>query len=152
MSKRKKNIEEFFSTYEAHFNKALSDENVTTEEMAQYFEDCFIESRPEGAVCGNNDDQFVKKIRSAFEFYKGIGSNSMTIVSKDITLLDDLHALAKIYWRYSYVKDEREGTIDFTNYYFVSTRDQVKIFGYIVGDEQKALADKGLLAEAEAGR
>ena len=152
MSKRKKNIEEFFSTYEAHFNKALSNERITTEEMTQFFEDCFIESRPEGVVCGKNDDQFVKKIQAAFEFYKGIGSKSMTIVSKDITLIDDLHALAKIYWRYAYVKDEREGTIDFTNYYFVSTREQVKIFGYIVGDEQKALADKGLLVEAEAGR
>ena len=152
MSKRKKNIEEFFSTYEAHFNKALLDENVTTEEMAQFFEDCFIESRPDRVVCGKNDDQFVQKIQAAFEFYKGIGSKSMTIISKDITLLDDVHALAKIYWRYSYSKDEREGTIDFTNYYFVSTRDQVKIFGFIVGDEQKALADKGLLVEAEAGQ
>jgi hypothetical protein len=33
----------------------------------------------------------------------------------------------------------------------VTTRDQVKIFGYIAGDEQKALADKGLMAETEAG-
>jgi hypothetical protein len=152
MSKRKKNIEEFFSTYEAHFNRALSNEQVTSEEITQFFEDCFIESRPEGVFCGKNDDKFVQKIQSAFEFYKGIGSNSMTIVSKDITLIDDVHALAKIYWRYTYVKDEREGTIDFTNYYFVSTRDQVKIFGYIVGEEQKALADKGLLVETEVGR
>jgi hypothetical protein len=152
MSKRKKNIEEFFSAYEAHFNKALSNEHVTSEEMAQFFEDCFIESSPQGVICGKNDNQFIEKIQSGFEFYKGIGSKSMTIVSKDVTLLDDLHALAKIYWRYSYMKEEREGTIDFTNYYFVTTRDQVKIFGYIAGDEQKALADKGLVVQAEANQ
>ena len=152
MSKRKKNIEEFFSAYEAHYNKALLDDHVTSEEMSQFFEDCFIESRPEGVVCGQNDDKFIQKIQSAFDFYKEIGFSAMTIVSKDITLLDDRHALAKIYWLYSYIKDEREGTIDFTNYYFISTRDQVKIFGYIVGDEQKALAEKGLLVGAEAGQ
>ncbi|HMG93450.1 MAG TPA: hypothetical protein VK589_25505 [Chryseolinea sp.] len=151
MSKRKKNIEEFFSAYEALFNKSLSNEHVTNEEMSQFFEECFVESSPAGVICGKNDDQFLEKIQSGFDFYKSIGSKSMTIVSKDITLLDDLHALAKIYWQYSYVKDEREGTIDFTNYYFVTTRDQVKIFSYIAGDEQKALADKGLLAETEAG-
>jgi hypothetical protein len=119
--------------------------------MSQFFEQCFVESSPAGVTCGKNDEQFIEKVRSGFDFYKSIGSKSMTIVSKDITLLDDLHAMAKIYWRYSYVKDEREGTIDFTNYYFVTTRDQVKIFGYIAGDEQKALADKGLMAETEAG-
>ena len=151
MSKRKKNIEEFFSAYEAHFNNALSSEQVTTEELSQFFEDCFVESSPAGVICGRNDNQFKEKVQSGFEFYKSIGSKSMTIVSKDVTLLDDLHALAKIYWRYSYVKDEREGTIDFTNYYFVTTRDQVKIFGYIAGDEQKTLADKGLMAETEGG-
>jgi hypothetical protein len=151
MSKRKKNIEEFFSAYEAQFNNSLSGDRVTTEEMSQFFEQCFVESSPAGVTCGKNDEQFIEKVRSGFDFYKSIGSKSMTIVSKDITLLDDLHAMAKIYWRYSYVKDEREGTIDFTNYYFVTTRDQVKIFGYIAGDEQKALADKGLMAETEAG-
>ncbi len=145
MSKKKKNIEEFFSTYEAHFNNGLANKPVTSEEMSQFFEECFIESSPAGVICGKNDDQFLDKVQSGFDFYKSIGSKSMTIVSKDITLLDDLHALAKIYWRYSYVKDDREGTIDFTNYYFVTIRDQVKIFGYIAGDEQKALADKGLL-------
>ena len=150
MSKRKKNIEEFFSAYEAHFNKALTNDQTIADEVGQFFEDCFIESRPEGVVCEKNDDQFIQKIKSAFECDKGIGSKSMTIIAKDITLIDDVHALAKIYWRYSYSKDEREGTIDFTNFYFLSTRDQVKIFGYIVGDEQKALAEKGLLAEAEA--
>lgn len=152
MSKRRKNIEEFFSLYEEHFSKALESEHISTEDIAQFYESCFIEARPEGVNCGRNNDDFIKKIKSAFEFYKGIGSRSMTIVSKDIMLLDDFHAMAKIYWRYSYAKDERFGTIDFTNYYFVTTRDQVKILGYIVGDEQKVLAEKGLLVEAEAGQ
>ena len=60
-------------------------------------------------------------------------------------------AKRRIMWKWkAFKKDEREGTIDFTNYYFVTTRDQVKIFGYIAGDEQKALADSGLMAETEA--
>lgn len=152
MSKRKKNIEEFFSAYEAQFNNALSDARVTSEQMGQFFEDCFVESTPQGVVSGKNDDQFVEKVQAGFEFYKSIGAKSMTIVSKDISLLDDLHALVKVYWRYTYTKDERESAIDFTNFYFVTTRDQVKIFGYIAGDEQKALAEKGLSAQMETSQ
>lgn len=152
MSKRKKNIEEFFSAYEEQFNKSLESGHVATEDISQFFEECFIESRPQGVFCSKNDDKFAEKIQSAFEFYSGIGSKSMTIVSKEVTLIDEGHALVKVYWRYTYSKDERFGTIDFTNYYFVTTRDQVKIFGYIVGEEDKALAEKGLLEQAEAGQ
>jgi hypothetical protein len=45
MSKRKKNIEEFFSAYESLFNKSLTSESVSAEDVGQFFEDCFIESK-----------------------------------------------------------------------------------------------------------
>jgi hypothetical protein len=151
MSKRKKNIEEFFNDYESHFNKGILNQQLNVkDEIARSFENCFIESSPAGVICGKNDDQFVEKIKSGFAFYKSIGSKGMNIVSKDIALLDDLHALVKVYWRYSYIKDDKEGAIDFTNYYLVTTNDQVKIFAYIAGDEQKALSEKGLAPQAEA--
>jgi len=150
MSKRKKHIEEFFTAYESHFNNAiLNEQSNIKEEISGSFEDCFIESSPAGVICGKNDGQFIEKIKAGFAFYRSIGSKGMEIVSKDIALLDDLHALVKVYWRYSYVKDGKEGSIDFTNYYLVTTNDQVKIFAYIAGDEQKALSEKGLVPQTE---
>jgi hypothetical protein len=73
-------------------------------------------------------------------------------MSKDVTLIDDLHYSVKVYWRYTFEKDGREGTIDFHNTYFLTTIEgEPKIFAYIVGDEQKALKEHGLiLQEAEA--
>jgi hypothetical protein len=150
MSKRKKQVEEFFANYESLFNNSLSNSDFKGEGIAQSFEDFFIESSPQGVTCLKNDSRFLDNIRSAFDFYRNIGSKGMSIVSKEITVLDDLHAMAKIYWRYSYTKGDKEGTIDFTNFYFVTMRDQVKIFSFIAGDEQKALAEKGLMPEGAA--
>ena len=147
MENRRKKIEEFFSLYEKNFNDSLSDyTNNINEIMASSFADCFIESSPAGVNCGKNDEQFAYVIRQGIGFYRSIGSESMHITDKEITLLDDLHAMCKISWKYVYRKDGKEGTIDFVVFYFVRTSDEViKIFAYIAGDEQKALKEKGLI-------
>lgn len=151
MSKKKKNVEDFFNDYELHFNNAMSGKQSDLEDqIRKSFADCFIESSPLGVNCGKNDDEFRKKIRQGFDFYKKIGSTGMNILSKDITVLDDLHAMAKIYWRYSYSKDNKLGTIDFHIIYFLTMlNNEIKIFSYIAGDEQKALKEKGLIPEEE---
>ena len=150
MSKRKKQVEEFFANYESLFNNSLSGDDFKGEGIVQSFEDCFIESNPQGVTCLKNDSRFLDNIRSAFDFYRNIGSTGMSIISKEITLLDDLHAMAKIYWRYSYIKGDKEGTIDFTKFYFFTMRYQVKKFSFIAGDEQKSLAEKGLIPQGVA--
>jgi hypothetical protein len=151
MSKRKKQLEEFFATYETHFNSALAGEANVEEHITASFAKCFVESSPVGVICGSNNDEFVKQIRSGFDFYKSIGSKSMNMISKDITLLDDVHAIVKVYWRYTYERDGQEGTIDFNTFYIVNTNEtEPKIFAYITGDEQKALREKGLIGDREA--
>jgi hypothetical protein len=148
MSKRKKNIEEFFTTYEEHFNNAISSEHAGEEEIGKYFADCFIESSPLGVQCGRNDKQFLERTRQGYAFYREIGSKGMHIVSREITLLDDFHAMVKVYWRYTYQKDEREGFIDFNVFYIVSAVNQeIKIIAYITGNEQQALKEAGLVQE-----
>ena len=152
MSKRRKNIEEFFNAYESHFNDAISNESIDMEEVVSAFANCFVESSPAGVFCGQNDAGFLDKIKQGFEFYKRIGTRGMNIISKEITLLDDFHSLAKIYWRYSYVKDNAPGTIDFNVFYLVNTiyDNEIKIFAYIAGDEKKALKERGLISQEEA--
>jgi hypothetical protein len=149
MSRRKRNLEEFFSKYEANFNAAIhGDERMVAQAVQRFFADCFVESSPAGVVCGQNNNDFIARVRQRFEFYKEIGSKGMSITSKDITLLDDLHASVKVYWRYSYEKNGIEGSIDFHNVYLLTLVDgEPKIFAYIAGDEQKALKLHGLIHE-----
>lgn len=151
MSKRKKNLEEFFSKYESNFNSSLNGDGSGVAEAVQpFFAKCFVEASPAGVICGQNDNSFVEKIKQGFQFYRGIGSKSMNITSKDITLIDDLHASVKIYWRYTFEKEGTEGSIDFHNIYFLTTVDgEPKIFAYIAGDEQKALKEHGLITEEQ---
>ena len=153
MSKRKKNIEEFFSNYEQNFNSALGGAEIE-EHIKQSFASCFVESSPTGVVCGQNDKKFVENIKKGLEMYRTIGTTGMSITSKDISIIDDLHASAKIYWRYAYEKDGTPGFIDFHVVYLLNFVDGTpKIFGYISGDEQRALKEHGLIEEtAEMNR
>lgn len=151
MSKKKKQVEEFFNEYELHFNEGLANDPNANEKIATSFASCFVESSPAGVICGKNDAQFTEKTGQGLSFYKNIGTQGMNIISKDITLLDDYHALAKIYWRYTYQKDNTPGTIDFNTFYLVNIFDgEVKIFAYMTGDELKVLKEKGLLMEEKA--
>jgi len=151
MSKKKKAVEEFFSMYENQFNSGLATDGANIgDEIGRSFADCFVESTPAGVRCANRDT-FANKVRDGFNFYKGIGSKSMTIVSKDISLLDDLHAMAKVYWKYDYEKEGKSGSIDFHVIYFLTfaSDNLPKIFAYVAGDEQKVLREKGLIPENE---
>ena len=140
-------IDEFFDSYEKHFNDSLegNTENIH-EVMARSFADCFISSGPEGVNCGKNDDQLVGVIRKGMDFYRSIGSISMHIRHKEITLLDPLHAMCKIAWQYAYHKGDLKGKIDFDLFYFLRIENNdVRIFAYIAGDEHKALKEHGLV-------
>jgi hypothetical protein len=151
MSKRKKNIEEFFSKYESNFNSALNGDGSGVAEAVQpFFSNCFIESGPNGVICGQNNNEFVEKIKQVHQFYRGIGSKGMSIMSKDVTLIDDLHASVNVYWRYTYEKEGTEGAIDFHAIYFLTTTEgDLKIFAFIVGDEWKALKEHGLVTQEQ---
>ncbi|MEO8471998.1 MAG: hypothetical protein ABI477_07385 [Chryseolinea sp.] len=148
MSKRKKQIEEFFTSYESNFNKAISGEEGVNEAITSSFAECFIESSDAGILCGKNGAPFVDKIKQGFEFYKSIGASGMNIVSKDISFIDDLHGMVKVHWRYQYNKDGQQGAVDFNTFYLVNTMSAPKIFAYMAGDEQKVLKEKGLVPES----
>lgn len=147
MSKRKKLIEEFFSTYEKHFNETLAGkETQINQVMTEAFTECFVESNPGGVICNKNDQTFSEKTKQGFAFYRSIGTTGMNIISKEITLLDDGHALVNVYWRYHYEKDDQTGSIDFHVVYLVRTnQNEVRIFTYIKGDEMKVLKENGLI-------
>jgi len=139
-------IKAFFTAYESRTNASLAG-HIDVEGTMQSFANCFVEASPKGIICGKNDEQFRASIPKGIEFYRSIGTTEMKILAMDITVLDDLHAMAEVYWEAVYnTKDGKEDVIEFTVIYFVQgLNDQLKIFAYITGDEQKVLRERGLI-------
>lgn len=147
MEERSQTIQTFFEAYERHFNDSLNEQIADIEEiMSASFSECFEESSPLGVNCGRNVDSFLKNILKGIEFYKSIGSKSMHITDTQIESLDNYHDMVKVQWHYAYQKNHNAGTVDFQVIYFLRTvEEEMKIFAYIAGDEQKALQERGLM-------
>ena len=147
MSIQQHELDNFFNHYESRFNDVLSGNEPDVDETVNSFAEHFIEASPLGINAGENDEKFREMITQGWTFYKNVGILSMDILSKQITILDDFHALVKIHWNSSFVrKDKTNGDISFDVFYLLQKRDEaIKIFAYITGDEQQALKDEGLI-------
>lgn len=147
MNSKEQQIDDFLNHYRNVFNKALEGDSADIEQTAELFAPCFIAANPSGVNCGQNNDTFRDAMRNGYAFYKKIGITSMDILSKNITLLDNLHAMIKVRWKSNILKrDGIKSSIEFENIYFTQTRDtQHKVFAYITGDEQAALKEAGLI-------
>lgn len=147
MENRKQVLSDFFSGYEQRFNEFLKGETLEVESTVRSFSACFIEASPLGVVCAPNDLEFRSMISKGYEFYRSAGITAMNILSKDITLLDDLHAMVKVHWNSRFTRrDGVQGAIEFDVIYLLQTNDNLpKIFAYITGDEQTALKENGLI-------
>ena len=140
-------IENFFNRYEARFNEALADGVVDIDETVNSFTSDFLEASPAGVIVGKNDRKFRKAVSQNYAFYKKIGIRSMDILSTQTTILDEIHALVKVHWNSSFVRQDRtKGDIAFDVFYLIQKKDDdIRIFAYITRDEQQALKDEGLI-------
>ena len=140
-------IENFFNRYQARFNEALADGVVDIDETVNSFTSDFLEASPAGVIVGKNDRKFRKAVSQNYAFYKKIGIRSMDILSTQTTILDEIHALVKVHWNSSFVRQDRtKGDIAFDVFYLIQKKDDdIRIFAYITGDEQQALKDEGLI-------
>lgn len=140
-------IAAFFDDYARRFNQALNGDMPDVDKTVAAFASCFVEASPVAVICNKNDERFKDAIPKGYDFYRSIGTQSMKICSRVITVLDSMHAMVKIHWQALYVKQagNRE-EIGFDIHYFVQVKDgAVKIFAYITGDEQQLLKDRGLV-------
>lgn len=113
--------------------------------LAACFANSFVASSPAG-VMGGNAEGLADVIADSLRTYARIGATAFQIERIGVEPLDDLHALARVGWRFDYSKDGREGQIRFTNLYFVTTASgEPKIFCWITPDEQAALREHGLV-------
>ena len=66
---------------------------------------------------------------------------------KEITILDECHAMTKLRWKSNFVKpDKSKIGIEFENIYFTQTKENShKVFAWITGNEQTVLKEYGLI-------
>lgn len=138
-------IEQFFEDYQTRFAEGLAGE-PDVEAIASFFANFFVEASPVGVSGGKNDESFKQAIPTGYDFYRSIGTTEMKINQLSIRDLDDYHYEAEAYWEALYDKDREIQSIEFTViYYLQHLNDQLKIFAYITGDEQKVLKEHGLI-------
>lgn len=80
-------------------------------------------------------------------FIEAAETQSMKTLSKEIAQLTEYYSMVKIHWQAHYVKkDNSHLSPEFDVFYFVQIMDaKVKIFAYVVEDEQKTLKERGLI-------
>lgn len=146
MDDRTSAIERFFVGYAEDFARALAG-HTNVESTAAHFAECFVEAGPEGVRCGQNDEAFRQMIPRGYELYRNIGMETMSIQSLETTHLDGLHSVTRVRWTSTYRREDGASeSIDFQVIYLMQTRsDGPRIFAYIVGDEQAAMREKGLI-------
>lgn len=148
MNDIKRTLNEFFDAYESRMNKAIGQNPVIDiDATVDAFADYFVESSPVGVSGGKNDNEFRKLVPQGFEFYRTVGTQSMTTRSRTLSQIDELHWMVHQAWRAIYLKrDKTQDVIDFDVFYFVTVAGETpKIFAFITGDEQRVMREHGLI-------
>lgn len=151
MHNRIKKIEDFFSVYEASLNRALSEENdLSLDTIQKLSSGCFIESNPHKVSCGKCED-LLKKTQENITRYKNNGIKKARIHSKEITSLDDYHVMVKVLWHFSADQEFNRGELIVqTVFYMLRTiQKDIKIFGYISANEQRAMQEHEVMTAEE---
>lgn len=139
-------IEDFFNQYASTMNSALFGDTPDLSAVTRSFSDFVVGANPQGVMGGRNDETFRNSITDGIEFYRRIGIISMNIMSKEVTVLDDFHAMVKIYWKSFYGNESHSGEISFEVVYLIQVLDRSpKIFAFVTGDEQAALKSHNLI-------
>lgn len=142
-------IDIFFDEYQQRFNDFIHKKDSNTAKTAEAFTENFIAASPSGIFCGKKGPEFNTMIEQGYNFYRSIGMTSMEIISKDIELLDDIHAITKVRWKSEYIKQNGEIiVIVFDVIYLLQViRGICRIFCYITGDERETLKEFGIVEE-----
>ena len=70
----------------------------------------------------------------------------MRVKGVEMHAIDETHCVAHVSWSSEFEKDGRKIDIPFTNTYLLEeTGGDLKVFGWITGDEVKLLKENGLM-------
>jgi hypothetical protein len=139
-------IKEFFSRYQRFFTEGLAG-NLDTETLSELYTSEFIAVSPAGVMTGKNDDTFKQNMINGYAHYRNIGTKGMMVQNIRLSPIDNQHSVAHVAWTAVYAKDSQQDIIiDFEVHYLIQELDgQIKIFGWVSGDEQALLRERGVV-------
>jgi hypothetical protein len=139
-------VKALFARYESSFNRALAGE-ADMDEVASLYASGFIAASPLGVMTGQNDDQLKATMAQGYAHYREIGTKAMRIGDIRISPIDERHCVAHVAWTANYAKaGQADIVIDFEVHYLVQEREGVaKVFGWVSGDEQALLKERGVI-------
>jgi hypothetical protein len=139
-------VRKFFERYESVFNRSLGGDSDMDEVAALYASE-FIAASPAGVMTGKNDDQLKQVMAQGYARYREIGTKEMCMREVRVSPIDELHCVAHVAWRATYARQHQpDVAIDFDVHYLVQTLDgELKVFGWVSGDEQALLRQHGII-------
>ena len=138
-------VKNLFDRYEQLFNQSLAGAE-DMDAVASLYASEFIGASPAGVRAAKNDDELKRVMAHGHGYYRQIGTKEMRIRDIRIAPIDDHHCVAHVAWTATYARDDLPETkIDFDVHYFVQTLDaESKVFGWVTGDEQALLKERGI--------
>jgi len=139
-------IKTLFERYERFFKQALAGD-MDQEEAASLYASEFIAATPAGIMTGKNDEHFRATMAQGYDYYRSIGTKEMRIRNVRTSPIDERHCVAHVAWTAVYARQgEPDVVIDFDVHYLVQDlHGEPKIFGWISGDEQAVLKERGII-------
>jgi len=139
-------VKAFFDRYESFFNRALAGD-MKADEVAALYASAFIAASPAGVMTGENDEKFRQAMAQGYAYYREIGTKEMRIRNVRTSRMDAHHCVAHVAWTATYArKGQPDVAIDFEVHYLVQMLDgQPKVFGWVTGDEQALLKERGII-------
>jgi len=121
--------------------------NVDADELSALYTSDFIAASPAGVMTGKNDDTLERAMTNTYAHYRAIGTKDMQVRQIRLSPIDDRHAIAHVAWTAVYAKPSRQDiSIDFKVHYLLQELDgQPKVFGWVSGDEQALLSERGVV-------
>src|SRR5262245_19593679 len=140
-------IRTLFAGYERGFNAALAEPSAANlGRLRRAFAPYVVGSNPLGVRGSKNGLLFRLMLGRGFARYRRIGMRQMRIEALTVTPIDNQHALSRVRWHSEYERPGTPVSIDFDVTYLIrSGKKGLQIFGFVSGDEEKALRDHGLL-------
>lgn len=135
-----------FARYQRFFMASLAGRIDPAEIDALYAPE-FIAASPAGIRAGRRDGDFAAQMAAMQDHYRAIGTRGMDLRGVRVTPIDDRHGVAQVGWRATYARDDLpETVIDFEVHYLIQMQgNAAKVFGWISGDEDALLRDRGIL-------
>ncbi|HKQ87368.1 MAG TPA: hypothetical protein VJS43_11445 [Candidatus Acidoferrales bacterium] len=134
-------VRRFFEIYE------VANREFDVEKISALYADVFVFGKPQGVQAVKKED-FVKVLPKRKEFFKTVGLVSSSVVSLDVSALDQNYALAKVVWNMRFerspgvfIESENSAT-----YVLLFTDDSAQIvFQLDHQDLMKKVKDLGLI-------